>query len=441
MALQVKYFIRVKKSDNPQKEANIRVRFSNGRQFDLTAVTELQIKPGLWNNAAGTIRQRAELENEKKKKFLGDLEQLERDIKDGYMDNPDKSKVNRDWLVQIIDKFHNPNKYLQDNTNLFGYIQYFIDNSTKRINPDTGNPVCYKMRREYQVTFDYLKKYAEKYGEPDFIDIDLEFYQQFVDFLRNYEERDKEGNIIKSGLAINTIGKKVQTLKIFLNAATEQGINHYMKYKSRNFKSLSEESDNIYLTKEELKKFYEHDFSDRPGLERVRDLFIVASHTGVRYSDLQQITTDKIEGDYIYIRQKKTGKKVVIPLHTTVIKILNKYKGKLPKPISNQKYNEFLKNAAQIAEINSMFTKTLSHKGMRIEKRYPKHKLISSHTARRSFCTNAYKDGLSTLSIMAISGHKTEKAFLKYIKVSDEEHANKMLNMWRKNGEHISIAK
>jgi integrase len=439
MALKIKFFIRVSKRNNSKEEATIRVRFSNGRKFDLSAVTEFQVKPDLWSNSAGTYAQRAALKDRDEK--IQDLSKLEEHIKTEYFSLNDKSKVTGDWLTETIDKFHNPGKYLQDNTNLFGYIQYFIDNSTKRINPETGQPVSYKMRREYQVTFNYLKKYAEIYGQPDFVDIDLEFYQQFVDFLRNYEERDKDGNVIKSGLAVNTIGKKIQTLKIFLNAATEQGINKYMKYKSRNFKSLSEEAENIYLTKEELKKFYEHDFSDRPGLERVRDLFIVAAWTGVRYSDLQQITPEKIQGDYIHLKQRKTGGKVTIPVYSVVNEILEKYNGKLPKPISNQKYNDFLKEAAQIAGINSVFVKTTYKNGMRIEKKYPKYELTSSHTSRRSFCTNAYKDGVPTLSIMAISGHRTEKAFLKYIKVSGEEHAKKVLDMWQKNGEHLSIAK
>jgi len=51
-----------------------------------------------------------------------------------------------------------------------------------------------------------------------------------------------------------------------------------MKYKSRKFKSPSEEADNIYLTKEELKQFYEHDFSKKSYLDRVE-----LNLTGVRW--------------------------------------------------------------------------------------------------------------------------------------------------------------
>lgn len=430
---------KIRESKKKIEAANILIRFSNGKKFDIVAPSQKQVNPTFWNNEAGKFRQRAEFAD--RDEYQGKLDYLQSEIIKTYNNTPDKEKVDKKWLETTIDKTLNPDKYTDENkpVTLFRFIQQFIDNSTKRINPDTGQPVSYKMRREYQVTFDYLKKYAKKYGKPDFADIDLEFYQQFVDFLRNYEERDKDGNIIKSGLAVNTIGKKIQTLKIFLNDATEQGINTYLKFKSRKFKAISEEAETIYLTKEELKDFYEYDLSNNPSLERVRDLFIVASWTGVRYSDLQNITPEKIQGNIIRLKQKKTGNRVIIPVYEAVKEILHKYNGKLPKSISNQKYNDYLKDAAKLAKINSIFVKTETIKGMRIEKNYPKYELISSHAARRSFCTNAYKDGIPSLSIMAISGHKTEKAFLKYIKVSGEEHAKKVLDMWQKNGEFLKV--
>jgi len=434
--VRLKFFIRTVKSG--KKDASIRLRISNGRQFNTTAPTLKQINTAFWNNEKGVVRQMSEFaEAEDLQK---ELDKLKDHIKKEFDNVHDKAKLNNDWLTSAIDKFYNPDKYLQDNTTLFGYIQNFIKNAPTRVNPKTGNPVCYKMRREYQVTFDYLKAYAKEFGQPDFMDIDLEFYQQFVDFLRN-NSLDKNKEKQKTGLSINTIGKKIQTLKIFLNSATERGINPSQKYKSRNFVALSEESDNIYLTKDELNHFYNFDFSATPHLERVRDKFIVASWTGLRYSDLQQITPSKIKGDYIELKQRKTGKKVVIPIHYIVTEILNKYNGKLPQPISNQKYNEYLKEAAKLAGINETFTKTVSTNGMRHEKQYQKYELISSHTARRSFCTNAYKDNIPTLAIMAISGHKTEQAFLKYIKADGKEHAEKVLQAWKQNGEFLRVAK
>ena len=62
-----------------------------------------------------------------------------------------------------------------------------------------------------------------------------------------------------------------------------------------------------------------------------------------------------------------------------------------------------------------------------------KYEFIMTHTARRSFCTNMYLMGVPVLTIMAISGHKTEKSFRAYIKATGEEHAQIMQQFWDNN--------
>ena len=64
--------------------------------------------------------------------------------------------------------------------------------------------------------------------------------------------------------------------------------------------------------------------------------------------------------------------------------------------------------------------------------KYKKWEVVSSHTARRTFATNLYKSGFPSISIMQITGHKTEAAFLKYIKVNKHEHAKLLAEHWRK---------
>lgn len=442
MAAKIKFFVTnpngSKKSKNTHIDVNILARFYHGRQFDITSTSQLQINPKFWNNEAGKVRNVAMFKDSDE--FQKKLDELKGSIIKDYLNFLDKSKINKKWLEKAIDKFYNPRKYLQSKT-LFEFTQIFINNADKRVNPDTGRPISYKMKREYQVTFNYLKKYAKIYGEPDFIDIDLDFYERFVDMLRNHKIFNKDGELIKQGLATNTIGKKIQTLKIFLNNANEKGVNTYLKYKSKKFKSISEEVENIYLNKTEIQKLYNHDLSDSPSLERVRDLFIVGCWTGLRFSDLSKITINKSDSSLSHsIKQNKTGGKVVIPIHDMVREILKKYNDILPKPISNQKFNDYLKEAATLAEIDELFTKTIYQNGLKVNKNLKKYDLITSHTARRSFCTNAYLDGVPTLSIMAISGHKTEKAFLKYIKVEPEEHAKKMLEVWQKQSAFMKIA-
>ena len=52
--------------------------------------------------------------------------------------------------------------------------------------------------------------------------------------------------------------------------------------------------------------------------------------------------------------------------------------------------------------------------------------LVTAHTARRSCATNMFLAGVPTLSIMKITGHKSEKVFLKYIRITQEENALKL---------------
>ena len=60
-----------------------------------------------------------------------------------------------------------------------------------------------------------------------------------------------------------------------------------------------------------------------------------------------------------------------------------------------------------------------------------KYELITTHTARRSFATNLYNKGLNTITIRAITGHKDDKAFLRYIKVTPKDQARKLEAFWK----------
>ena len=77
-------------------------------------------------------------------------------------------------------------------------------------------------------------------------------------------------------------------------------------------------------------------------------------------------------------------------------------------------------------------SKEITKAGKKVTLHLQKWEMISSHTARRSFATNEYLNGTPSITIMAITGHKTEKAFLKYIKVTPKEHAEKMKLLWEK---------
>ena len=80
----------------------------------------------------------------------------------------------------------------------------------------------------------------------------------------------------------------------------------------------------------------------------------------------------------------------------------------------------------KIAKINEPITKQYRKNGMLANLTESKFKFVTSHTARRSFATNAFLADVSVLSIMQITGHRTESAFMKYIKMSAKDNAMKL---------------
>lgn len=90
--------------------------------------------------------------------------------------------------------------------------------------------------------------------------------------------------------------------------------------------------------------------------------------------------------------------------------------------------NDYLKEIAKLAGINGNIIQHLTNGGEEATVLKEKWQLVTTHTARRSFATNAYKSGIPALKIMLITGHLTESAFLKYIKITGEENAVQMAN-------------
>jgi integrase len=168
----------------------------------------------------------------------------------------------------------------------------------------------------------------------------------------------------------------------------------------------------------------------QPRLDRVRDLFIIGCYTGLRFSDLKQLKDENLTDNRtrIRIRTEKTGELVIIPLHPFVKAILRKHNGIPPEALTNQKMNDYLKEIGEWAGIDETVVLHFTKGGQRVTETYKKYQLITTHTARRSFATNAYLQDVPTISIMKITGHRTEKSFMKYIKISQEDNANKLIN-------------
>ena len=87
-----------------------------------------------------------------------------------------------------------------------------------------------------------------------------------------------------------------------------------------------------------------------------------------------------------------------------------------------------LKHIGRLAKIKENVESSITKGGKLVKNTDFKYNLITTHTARRSFATNAYLADIPAIAIMKITGHQTEKSFLRYIRISQEENANKLLN-------------
>jgi hypothetical protein len=193
---------------------------------------------------------------------------------------------------------------------------------------------------------------------------------------------------------------------------------------------MEEDVDSVYITWQELSLIYHLDLSANTNLEKYRDLFVFGCLTGFRFSDYSEIKPEEIRGGMLYVNQTKTLSTVVVPLRPDARKILiEKYNMQIPL-VSNSSFNYYIKEVVKLAGIDELIKITHKHGNKIIEETRPKYAWIMSHTCRRSFCTNEFLDGTPTNLIMAISGHKTEKAFRKYIKADQIQKAHMIKKLW-----------
>ncbi|MFC6999166.1 site-specific integrase [Rufibacter roseus] len=396
----------VLKEPNSKEETLVYLlfRFSNSK---LKFSTGEKILPKFWNPEKQKAKETKQFPEFPE--FNSRLDNIEKWIKSIYRKLlNDEEEITLDKLRAELTKKVKPQAEVKK-LDLIAFADELIKNTSKK--PNTV--------KNYKQALVKLKEFKEAKRKPlEFESINLEFYNDFTKYL---QER---------GFSINSIGGFIKNIKVFMNEATDRGLNKNLEYLNKRFRVIEEHSDTIYLTQEEITKIYELDLSENSRLERVRDLFIVGCNTGLRFSDLNQINSDNFisNGSQIKVKTEKTGETVIIPVGKRVKEILDKYKGVLPNSISNQKMNDYLKEICELAELCESVLVSITKGGKKVQESFKKHELISTHTARRSFATNLYLADVPSITIMKMTGHKTEKAFLKYIRLTQEQNAQKLVN-------------
>jgi integrase len=307
----------------------------------------------------------------------------------------------------------------KDLLDVYHNIDLYVDEKRSEVKPPTINVI--------NMMKIHLKSFEEYQGLPiTFDSFDFTFYVDFIKFL-TYEYPLARKKIVTKGLKVNSIGKTVKWLKSFLKNRAAKKIIPPIDLSA--FKVMEEDVDAIYLSWAEISAMYKLDLAAQPMLEKVRDEFVLGCLTGFRFSDYSEVKPDEIRDGMLYVKQTKTADRVVVPLRPDTIAILEKYNMEMP-PVNNVEFNYYIKEVAKLANINDPVKFSYKRGNAMVEETRPKYAWVMSHTCRRSFCTNEFLDGTPVTLIMAISGHKTEKAFRKYIKADNLQKALMIKKLW-----------
>lgn len=287
-----------------------------------------------------------------------------------------------------------------------------------------------KNYKGFKVQFDQFQEEARK--RLDFDHITIDFYDSYVAFFN------------KKNYSPNTIGRHIKALKVIIRAAKDEGLTNNQEIDRKKFKVITVEVKPVYLTEKELNSIYELDLSENKPLDIARDIFLIGCYTAQRFSDYSRINAQHIReikgGKIIDLTQKKTGEQVLIPIRPELDALLKKYNYNLPRTYE-QKTNERIKIICEKAKIKEMIEVEEVKGGLKVTQNKPKHELIKTHTARRTGATLMFLAGIETIKIMKITGHRTEREFLKYIRISKEENANSLINHPYFKGSKLKIAK
>ena len=218
--------------------------------------------------------------------------------------------------------------------------------------------------------------------------------------------------MVKRKYSENTMWKHTKNMKSLLKVAEDKyDLRVSADYRKGFFFQMQPgAADTIALTEEQINALEAVDLSNsHNGLREARDLWMLAYLTGFRFSDCIDFDpkTDirTINGrEFIGKEQVKTKNHVFVPVRDRVKPYLYKH------TLSNPEANRHIKQVAKMSDNEEL--KSIADE-------------IHFHTARRSFCTNAYRAGVPVEDIMRLSGHKKLADFLRYIKVSPEEYALK----------------
>ncbi|MFK8057904.1 MAG: phage integrase SAM-like domain-containing protein [Saprospiraceae bacterium] len=277
----------------------------------------------------------------------------------------------------------------------------------------------------YKQTAVKLRDFVADTGRSDRLNaITTDWYRAFVAWLN------------AQSLGLNTVGKHVTRLKMYLAEADAQGADVCQDYRNGLFTAPTEDAQAIALSLDDLEALESLDLSDMsPMYSQARDLFLIGAFTGLRWSDIIELKPENFKGGYIQSRNKKSTAATVCPILPPVQKVLQRNGGGMPPLLANQVANRCIKELCKIAGLDSPVIQRRTVGGERVQTSARVWELVTTHTARRSFITNARRLNIENDYIQGATGHTTTAHLDKYKRMAPKEKADAIREAFAKTWE------
>ena len=237
--------------------------------------------------------------------------------------------------------------------------------------------------QKYQFVFQDFLSYAPE----ELVDIKTETIQGFFSFLKGKYEA-------------STASVKMAKIRTLMKYAFDNG--KILTYPFNSVKIPRKAKSVEFLTEEEIDQIRRKKMPNER-LERIKDCFIFECYTGIAYVDIKNLKKSDFktnEEGQIYIKKKrnKTGIDFLVVLIEDALIIAKKYDFKIPV-LTNQKYNSYLKELADLCNIK---------------------KPLHSHIARHTCACLLLNRGMSVEVVAKVLGHSTIKHTQHYAKLLDK---------------------
>ena len=325
-------------------------------------------------------------------------------------------------------------------------LKTYLNNKTKDEYDSTGmkrfaalpkhtfREVYEKFVQSYSVENNWSKNSFYRYKQMYDLLIEYNPHIRFSLIDRNFLIGWKEW-LVEKGYYNNTINKQFRNVKCFLRWAKNNGEAVKDEIFDLKTKLAAPTNNVIYLTMEEVEHFAKFIFPEnKQYLSRARDYFVFMCCTSLRYSDMSKLKIASVSNGFIDIYTQKTNDKIRVPLNDLAKEIFIRYSTGNPGEYlftapSNQKLNDFLKEAAKLAGLDREVVKTHYVGTVRHEKTYKLHEVISCHCGRRTFVCISLSLGIPASVVMSITGHSDYKNMLPYIAIGDQT-AKEQMTKW-----------